>query len=83
MYNYYTIVIIYIASQYCPSPIAGFSTVREFQEDEVDLATRSYSDVVGKGSFGCVYKGSLNHIPIAVKVLDPVSFCIILTTAFL
>ena len=30
--------------------------------------------VVGRGAFGCVYKGVCDHTPVAVKVIDPVSF---------
>lgn len=47
--------------------------VREFSERELDAATGSFSDLVGKGSFGSVYRGMLQHTPVAVKLMDPVS----------
>ena len=48
-------------------------TPREFSEEEVCDATNSFSEVIGKGPFGCVYKGECGHIPIAVKVINPVN----------
>ena len=47
-------------------------TLREFTEEEVGVATQSFTRLVGKGSFGSVYKGEIQHIPVAVKVIDPV-----------
>ena len=41
--------------------------------EELDFATQSFSQLVGKGSFGCIYKGVMQHISVAVKVMDPVS----------
>ena len=61
--NYVTIIC-------CVSLDLG--SLRNFSEEELDFATRSFSQLVGKGSFGCVYKGVMQHIPVAVKVMDPV-----------
>ena len=57
-------------------------TVREFTEAELDSATNSFSNIVGKGSFGCVYQGSLQHVPVAVKVMDPICPTISLGSAY-
>ena len=38
--------------------------------------TQSFSELVGKGSFGRVYRGLLQHISVAVRVLDPVGIII-------
>lgn len=35
--------------------------------------TGGFSEVVGRGSFGCVYRGMCGHTAVAVKVIDPVS----------
>ena len=34
-------------------------------------ATENYATLVGKGAFGSAYKGSLQHVDVVVKVLDP------------
>ena len=47
--------------------------VREFSEQELETATKSFSELLGNGSFGSVYKGMLQHTHIAVKVMKPVS----------
>ena len=45
----------------------------EFTGDELKDAIKSFSELIGKGGFGCVYKGELGHVPIAIKVISPVS----------
>ena len=47
--------------------------VREFTKAEVELATGGFRDLVGKGGFGRVYRGTFHHLPLAVKVLYSVS----------
>ena len=49
------------------------ATVRGFTEQEILIATDEYSHVVGKGAFGTTYKGSLQHVSVVVKLLNPVS----------
>jgi tRNA A-37 threonylcarbamoyl transferase component Bud32 len=44
--------------------------VREFTEAELAAATNSFAELVGKGAFGSVYKGTLAKTPIVVKVMD-------------
>ena len=48
--------------------------MREFSEDELLTETNGYRERVGKGAFGTVFKGTLQHILVAIKVLDPVRF---------
>ena len=51
--------------------------LREFTEADLGKMTEEFSNVIGRGSFGCVYKGMFEHTPVAVKVINPVSvFCI-------
>lgn len=47
--------------------------VREFTETDLAAATKSYSELIGKGAFGSVYKGTIAQTSVAVKVMDPVS----------
>ena len=49
------------------------ATVREFAESELVYATDNYTTLVGTGAFGSVYKGSLQHADVVVRILDPVS----------
>ena len=54
-------------------PGCFFEAVREFSEKELSSVTNNYKEKVGKGAFGIVFKGTLQHVPVAIKVLDPVS----------
>ena len=47
--------------------------LREFSAEEVGSLTNQYSEMLGRGSFGIVYKGEVGHTRVAVKVIDPVS----------
>ena len=38
------------------------------------MITKDFSELIGRGSFGTVYKGVVGHTEVAVKVIDPVSF---------
>ena len=51
--------------------------MREFSEDDILKATDGYKNIIGKGAFGVVYRGELQHTAIAVKVLNPVSFIVL------
>ncbi|WCJ42721.1 U-box domain-containing protein kinase family protein [Euphorbia peplus] len=44
---------------------------RRYTMDEIELATDSFSEskIIGSGGYGEVYKCSLNHTPVAIKVL--------------
>ncbi|XVE97951.1 hypothetical protein REPUB_Repub03eG0063100 [Reevesia pubescens] len=46
---------------------------RKYIRDEIEVATDFFSEsnVIGQGGYGKVYKCSLYHTPIAVKVLEP------------
>ena len=48
--------------------------LREFTEADLGNMTEDFSNVIGRGSFGCVYKGIYEHTPVAVKVINPVGF---------
>ena len=47
--------------------------LRNFSTDEIGVITKHFSELVGRGSFGTVYKGVVGHTEVAVKVIDPVS----------
>ena len=47
-----------------------------FTEAEIEATTGNYHVVGGKGAFGTVYKGSLQHMPIVVKLLDPENYLV-------
>ena len=49
------------------------ATLHEFAESELMSATNNYTTLVGTGALGSVYKGSLQHADVVVKILDPVS----------
>ncbi|XVE70638.1 hypothetical protein DITRI_Ditri10aG0087400 [Diplodiscus trichospermus] len=46
---------------------------RKYTRDEIEVATDFFSEnnVIGQGGYGKVYKCSLHHTPVAVKVLQP------------
>ncbi|KAF8388785.1 hypothetical protein HHK36_025465 [Tetracentron sinense] len=46
---------------------------RRYTRDEIDVATGFFSkdNLIGEGGYGKVYKCSLDHTPVAVKVLRP------------
>eukprot|EP01018_Ginkgo_biloba_P012980 Gb_23772 [translate_table: standard] len=47
---------------------------KKFTYAELETATNNFSEVLGKGAFGTVYKGSLpDHTPIAVKKIHRVT----------
>ena len=52
---------------------AGY--IREFTPDEVKAATEEFSDKVGKGGFGTVYRGTFKYLPVAVMVLNRIMWC--------
>ena len=37
------------------------------------MITKAFSEMVGRGSFGIVYKGEVGLTKVAVKLIDPVS----------
>ena len=47
--------------------------LREFTAEEIGTKTAQFSEVVGRGSFGCD-KGALGHTAVAVKVIEPVHY---------
>ena len=51
-------------------PVTG---IREFTGAEIETDTCGFQQLVGTGAFGSVYKGSLQHVDVAVKVLDSLS----------
>lgn len=46
---------------------------RKYTIDEIEVATENFSPhfKVGEGGYGPVYKGRLDHTPVAIKVLRP------------
>ena len=46
---------------------------RKYSIDEIELATESFSErlKIGEGGYGPVYSASLDHTPVAIKVLRP------------
>ena len=46
--------------------------MREFSEEELNSVTNGYQNRVSKGTFGAVFRRTVQHVSIAVKVVDPV-----------
>ncbi|CAO2203820.1 unnamed protein product [Urochloa humidicola] len=46
---------------------------RRYHIDEIEMATERFSDElkIGEGGYGPVYRASLDHTPVAIKVLRP------------
>ncbi|KAJ3671141.1 hypothetical protein LUZ60_008567 [Juncus effusus] len=46
---------------------------RRYSIDEIDIATNHFNETmkIGEGGYGPVYRASLNHTPVAIKVLRP------------
>ncbi|KAJ1284050.1 hypothetical protein BS78_03G173900 [Paspalum vaginatum] len=46
---------------------------RKYHIDEIEMATERFSDglKIGEGGYGPVYRASLDHTPVAIKVLRP------------
>lgn len=44
---------------------------RRYSRNDIETATNNFSQtkVIGEGAYGKVYKGSLDHTPVAIKVL--------------
>lgn len=47
--------------------------LQEFPEEEIEIVTNGYRELIGTGGFASVYKGTQKHAVVAVKVLNPVS----------
>lgn len=43
--------------------------LQNYSAEEIRKTTNGYATCLGGGGYGNVYKGSLSHIPVAVKVL--------------
>lgn len=52
--------------------ISSEGGIRRYTPDEIKAATDSLSEkkVIGEGGYGKVYKGVLEHMPVAIKVLQ-------------
>lgn len=46
---------------------------RRLTREEIQVATDSFSEskIIGEGGYGIVYKGNLDHTPVAIKALHP------------
>ncbi|EEC74143.1 hypothetical protein OsI_09217 [Oryza sativa Indica Group] len=51
----------------------GTVRYRKYTIEEIELATEHFADgrKIGEGGYGPVYKGHLDHTPVAIKVLRP------------
>lgn len=69
-----------ILSQCYSPPVIFLQTVVEHNPPFV-ASTDNFSTLIGKGGFGSIYKGELNDITVAVKVLDKVycGWCLVST----
>lgn len=48
---------------------AGAAGLQNFSASDIRKATNNFEEKLGGGGYGEVYKGSINHVPVAVKVL--------------
>ncbi|KAI3910142.1 hypothetical protein MKW98_014527 [Papaver atlanticum] len=53
--------------------VLGDKRYKRYSRDEIEVATEFFSEAkkIGEGGFGKVYRCSLGHTPVAVKVLKP------------
>lgn len=52
--------------------ISNERRIRRYTPDEVKVATDNLSEkkIIGEGGYGKVYRGTLDHTPVAIKVLE-------------
>lgn len=52
---------------------SGELRYRKFTIDEISVATENFSEAlkIGEGGYGPVYRASLDHTPVAIKILRP------------
>uniref|UniRef100_A0ACD5VK78 Uncharacterized protein n=1 Tax=Avena sativa TaxID=4498 RepID=A0ACD5VK78_AVESA len=68
------LVLFWIRRKRIERPLNCSSTLIVFSELQIKKATKSFSEKIGEGGFGCVFKGALPGIPlVAVKKLNCVA----------
>ena len=65
-------VLILEHHHYCYDFLLLTVGVRQFTPHELTLASSNFSELVGKGGFGKVYRGVFHHQAVAIKQLDSV-----------
>ncbi|XP_021715067.1 U-box domain-containing protein 34-like [Chenopodium quinoa] len=52
--------------------ISNERRIRRYTPDEIRVATEDFSEkkIIGEGGYGKVYRGTLDHTPVAIKVLE-------------
>uniref|UniRef100_A0A803MRM2 Serine/threonine-protein kinase n=1 Tax=Chenopodium quinoa TaxID=63459 RepID=A0A803MRM2_CHEQI len=52
--------------------ISNERRLRRYTPDEIRVATEDFSEekIIGEGGYGKVYRGTLDHTPVAIKVLE-------------